>query len=178
MGCSAALRAVALLTLVGSLFAQTSTDMLVADFHKVRTRELAEAGQRHLQLGSWARDRRLVPQATAQFLRAVEVSQGTNPNAVTVLNLMRSYGDAFWKGKREHPPKALLNEFERRSAAVELKTRKAHVELAQRASRAHLDDLSKEHWLTALKLGAELEIDPKGQWRLDGERVADDLVDW
>jgi len=175
---AAPLRAVALALLAASLVGQTSTDLLVADFYKVRTRELAEAGQRHLELGSWARKAGLVPQATAQFLRAVEVSQGKNPGAEMVLNIMRSYGDAFWRKKREHPPQALLNECEKRSAAIESKTRKAHVELAQRASKAHLDDLSKEHWLQVLKLGGELEVDDKGQWRLDGERVADDLVDW
>ncbi len=164
--------------LVTVVNAQSGTDLIVADYYKVRDRELAEAGQRHLKLGSWARDAGLVPQATSQFLRAVEVGQGHNPGAQTVLGIMRGLGDAFWSRRREHPPKALLADFARRSDGVEARTRKAHADLARRALRAHLDDACREHWLTVLRLGGELDVDAKGQWRLDGQRVPDDLADW
>lgn len=158
--------------------AQTATDIRVEDYHKLCTRELAEAGQRHLELGSWARDRGLVPQATAQFLRAEVVSKGKHPGVANVLMYMRGLGDAFWTKKRTRPGKLLLAEFERKSRDIETKTRKAHAMLAQRAARAQLADAAKDHWLEVLRLGGELDVDPKGLWRLDGERVPDELADW
>jgi hypothetical protein len=171
-------RRLATVLLLAAAPAQSAAEMIGKEYERRRDDELAEAGQRHLRLGSWARDQGLVPQATAQFLAAVDVSKGKCPGATTVLSVMRAYGDAFWTKKRQRPPRALIAEFERRAAAVDKDDRKAHRELAQRALKARRQDASKEHWLEVLRLGGELEVDPKGVWRLDGERVPDELAEW
>src|SRR5262245_62828947 len=104
------------LGLLAAASAQTASEMIATDYLRKRDDALAEAGQRHLQLGSWARKQGLVPQATAQFVAAVDVSKGKNPGAQTVLGIMRSYGDAFWTKKRTRPPRAMLLDYERRAA--------------------------------------------------------------
>src|SRR5690349_9720510 len=92
-----AARVTCVLTLLGVLTAQSTTDLNAAEYQKQLPKLMYEMGQRHMWLGSWARKNGLVPQATAEFLRANEVSEGQNPNAVAVLGIMRSLGDAFWR---------------------------------------------------------------------------------
>lgn len=181
MRCAVTKAVLTMLALCGGaagMVAQNTREAVAADFEKRRDKVLAEAGQRHLRLGSWARDEGLVPQATAQFLRAVEVSRGKNPGAQTVLGLMRGLGDDFWSSKRKRPSKALLAEFDKRAAANEAKTRKEHLELAARASASKLLDEAKEHFRSVLELGGELQRDDKGVWKIDGKRIDDDLGEW
>ncbi len=149
-----------------------------ADYEKKCASLLAEAGQRHLRLGSWARDQGLVPQATAQFLRAVEVCEGHNPGAMTVLSVMRDLGDAFWKQRRKKPSKALLAEFDKRAAAAETKNRADHLELAQRAAAADLTPQARRHYRKVLELGGELARDDKGVWRIEGKKIEGALAEW
>lgn len=149
-----------------------------ADYEKRRMATLAEAGQRHLRLGSWARDQGLVPQATAQFLRAVEICEGENPGAATVLGIMRGHGDAFWTQRRKQPSKALLAEFDKRAASAESKNKKDHLELAQRARSAELGPQEREHYRKVLELGGELERDDKGVWRIEGKKIDGELAEW
>jgi hypothetical protein len=167
-----------LLVVVSAAVAQSPSPAALAEFEKRRTKVLAEAGQRHLELGSWARDAGLVPQATTQFLRAVEVSEGKNPGASTVLGVMRGYGDAFWKRKVARPSKATLDDYARRAASIEARSRKEHVELAERAGRLELLDRAREHWRTALELGAELAVDERGGFRIDKKKVEAELAPW
>ncbi|MEZ6036112.1 MAG: hypothetical protein R3F29_01440 [Planctomycetota bacterium] len=164
--------------LAGTAVAQNTRADVRADFEKRRTKVLAEAGQRHLELGSWARDAGLPPQATTQFLRAVEVCEGKNPGATKVLNIMRSYGDAFWRRKLEHPPKAVLNEYQKRATAAEAKSRREHLELAERACKQKITDRAQEHYRTALELGAELEFDERSGWRIDKKKIDAELAEW
>ncbi|MCA8965632.1 MAG: hypothetical protein KDC48_12175, partial [Planctomycetes bacterium] len=169
-----------LLLCVGAagLVAQNTREAIAADFEKRRDKVLAEAGQRHLRLGSWAREAGLVPQATAQFLRAVEVSRGKNPGAQTVLAYMRGLGDAFWNVRRKRIPKATLAEFDKRAAANEAKTRKDHLDLATRAIASKLVEQAKEHYRSVLELGGELQCDDKGVWRIEGKRIDEELGQW
>lgn len=149
-----------------------------AAYARQRTEALAEAGQRHLRLGSWARDQGLVPQATAQFLRAVEVSEGKNPGAQTVLGVMRGLGDAFWTQQRRRPGKALLAEFGRRAAAIEAQSKAAHLELAQLAVAADMVLEARRDYRRVLELGGELEFDAKAGWRIDRKRIPDAFGEW
>jgi hypothetical protein len=148
------------------------------DYRQKRTEALAAAGQRHLQLGAWARDQGLVPQATTQFRRAVEVSEGNNPGAVTVLGIMRGYGDDFWSQRRKKPSRTLLVDFQKRAARAEEQLQKDHLDLGALALAAKLDDAAKLHYRTALSLGAELERDGKGGYRIAKKRIADELGEW
>lgn len=159
------------------LCAVVAAQQRVAEYEKMRTKALAEAGQRHLELGSWARDQGLVPQATAQFLRAVEISEGKNPGAATVLGIMRGYGDGFWKQRKKKPTKALLAEFDRRAALAEKCNRKDHLELAQRATLAESMEQARGHYRKVLELGGELARDDKG-FTIEGKRIPEELAAW
>jgi hypothetical protein len=48
-----------------------------------------EASAAHIKLGIWCRDAGRPPQATAEFLRAVEVSEGQHPLAIKLVDIMR-----------------------------------------------------------------------------------------
>ena len=167
-----------LLLLLAPLPAQSTREMLQTDYYKAREAALFDASQRHLELGSWARKQWLVPQATSQFLRAVEVGEGRNQGAITVLGLMRGYGDAFWRGNKKKPPASLLADYERRATAIERQSRKARAELAQRAARASMADESRLQWLAVLRLGGVLDYDSKGNAKIDGEAIPAELADW
>lgn len=166
------------LALAAAAPAQVRRDAAFTDYHERRNAALAEAGQRHLRLGSWARDQGLVPQATAQFLRAVEVSEGRNPGAVRVLAILRGLGDAFWTAERKRPSRALLADYARRAAALDRQTRADHLDLARRAARAGLEPQQKEHYRAVLELGGGLEVDARGDWRLEGKVLPAELAEW
>ena len=157
--------------------AQSPSDLLLADYKKQYDDQLAEAGMRHVQLGSWARKQGLVPQSSSQFVRAVEVAEGKCEAATTVLNLMRSYGEAFWRDAKKRPSKAILGEFARRAAQLDREDRKTHLRLAKLAQKAKQDDRYRDHLLAALRLGAEL-AETKSGWSVDGEAVAPQLAEW
>lgn len=157
---------------------QTSAERRAEEYAKKKQQELFAASQRHLQIGAWCRKQGLVPQATTQFLRAVEVGEGRNPGAKTVLDLMRGLGDAFWRGERKKPSRELLASFERKVADAERRSRGARLELAQLAAAIHRDDEVKAQCLAALRFGGELSFDAAGKAQLDGAAVRVDVARW
>lgn len=154
-------RVLAVLMLVAVASPQDDRDR--AEFEKVRTKTLAEAAQRHLRVGSWARKAGLVPAATAQFLRAQEVGEGKNPGAETVVALMRSLDTAFWRGNLEKPSRARVRNYERRAANCEERNRADWLNLAVHAHRHSLRD----HALTYLRK-VVAALDEPATWEEDG----------
>jgi hypothetical protein len=175
--CARCLGLVGLLWLVQALAAQSVGDMLVADYDKRRKEELIAAGQRHVDLGWSIRDKGLQQQATLQFVRAVDVSEGTHQGAAMVLGIVRNYGEAFWRKKRKVPSKAGLADYEKRAAQIERDDMKGQIKLAKLAQKARLDARVKEHWLAALRLGAKVEV-VKDVTKIDGEAVPAELLEW
>ncbi|HEX5052812.1 MAG TPA: hypothetical protein VFZ65_13630 [Planctomycetota bacterium] len=165
------------LVLTAALAAQSATDMLVADYHKRHEEELIAAGQRHVDLGWSIRRSGLEQQATYQFVRAVELSEGKHQGAQMVLGIVRNYGEAFWRKSRKTPSKSSLLSYGKRAAAIERDDLAGQVRLAKMAQKAHLDDRMREHWLAALRLGAEIEID-KGKAKIAGEVVPVEFAEW
>jgi hypothetical protein len=168
----------ALLALTAALAAQTATDIKLEDHAKFVHRELYEVGKRHLDIGTWARDAGLLPQATAQFLRADEAALGQHEGARIVLNVMRAYGDAFWRRERKHPGKALLGEYHKRVTAADRRDRAAYLSLAKSAVFCDRLDEARRYTSTALDLGASIELDAKGKHRLDGVAIPAALAEW
>jgi len=171
------LRAAGVLWLATVAVAQSATDLLVADYEKRREEELIAAGQRHVSLGWDIRDTGLQQQATLQFVRAVEVSEGKHEGAQMVLNTVRAYGEQFWRKKKKTPSRAALAAYEKRAAQLEREDRKGQIKLAKLAQKARLDARLREHWLAAMRLGAEVAID-KGIGKIDGETVPAELAEW
>jgi len=157
--------------------AQSATDMLVADYEKARAAELLASGQRHVDLGWSIRDSGLIQQATWQFVRAVELSEGKHQGAVMVLGIVRNYGEAFWKKRKKTASKASLQSYEKRALAIERQDRKGQIELARAAHQAHLVDRAREHWLAALQMGAEIQRTDKGL-RIDSVVVPEEHAAW
>ncbi len=163
--------------LVAPAPAQTANDLLVAEYDKRRDDELLATGQRHVDLGWSIRDSGLVQQATWQFVRAVELSEGKHQGAAMVLNIVRNYGEAFWKKRRKTPSKDSLKAYDKRAAAIEREDVKGQVKLAKLAQKAKLASRTTEHWLQALRLGAKLVVTDKGA-SIEGESVPAELAKW
>lgn len=156
---------IAVAVLAHALLAQSAAQ---GEYDKRRRKALAENGQRHLRLGSWARDRGLVPQATAEFLLAVEVAEGQNPGAVTVLNLMRSLDDRFWTERKQRPSRALLADYEKRARHARREDREARFALAKFAAARKLDDVALRDYRALVGAVDEaIEVDDKGRIVLD-----------
>jgi hypothetical protein len=170
--------AIGLLVGMGIAFAQSPRDLKVADHEKRVLRELYEVGKRHLDIGLWARDAGLHPQATTQFMRADEASQGKHEGARTVLRVMRQYGDAFWEREQKRPPRSLLAEYSRRAVDADKRDRRSFLELGKSALGCERVDEAKQFTREALRLGAAVQIDPKGKHRIDGLPIPTELADW
>ncbi|MEO6595955.1 MAG: hypothetical protein ABIP94_14480 [Planctomycetota bacterium] len=159
------------------LAAQSANDMLVADYNKRLEEELMATGLRHVNLGWAIRKSGLERQATFQFVRAVEVSEGKHQGAQMVLNAVRAYGEAFWRKSRKTPSKSSLLSYEKRAAAIERDDIEGQVRLAKMAKKAKLDLRMRAHWLTALRLGAEIDIQ-KDVAKIEGEVVPVEYAEW
>jgi hypothetical protein len=167
----------AALLLVVAAPTQNANDLLVAEYQKRRDEERLEAGQRHVSLGWSIRDSGLIQQATWQFVRAVEVSDGKHDGARLVLNIVRNYGEAFWKKRKKAASKASLSAYEKKAAAIERDDLKGQVKLAKLAQKAKLNGAMTEHWLAALRLGAKIEI-VDGAGKIEGEAVPGEFAKW
>lgn len=157
--------------------AQNANDLLVAEYQKRREEELLATGQRHVDLGWSIRDTGLIQQATWQFVRAVELSDGKHQGASMVLNIVRSYGEAFWKKRKKTPSRQSLKDYEKKAAALELEDRKGQIKLAKLANKARLNGRMTEHWQQALRLGAKVEV-VGGVGKIDGETVPAEFAQW
>ena len=147
-----------------------------AEFERRRTRALAENGQRHLELGSWARDAGLVPQATSEFLLAVEVAEGKNPGALRVLGIMRSLDERFWTKKRKRPGKALLRQYTKRARKAREKDRAGRWKVARYAHGHDLDaEALREFTALVGDRDEALEVDGRGRIVLDVGAIPTDI---
>jgi hypothetical protein len=171
------MRPVRLLLVLAVLAASAPTqDKARTEYELRRTRALAECGQRHLQLGSWARDQGLVPQATAEFLLAVEVAEGKNPGAVQVLGIMRSLDQAFWTQRRKNPSRALLDAYGKRARAARRDDQAARFELARFAHAKKLaGEALRDFRALVGDVDEALEVDAKGRIVLDVGAVPADV---
>ena len=145
----------------GALFAQSDKDK--QKFEKERLEVLVEAGGRHLDLGLWCRDRGLTTQAAAEFMYAVEISDGKHYGAKRVLSVMRQYDDAFWK-KRKRGTDANRKSYAIRAEKARVKDAKEFLGLAEWAWERGLE--AEAIGLYRAQLDAEgdpLEFDDKGR---------------
>jgi hypothetical protein len=151
----------------GAAAQRLPSEKAVLEFERERTEVLAEAGQRHLRLGSWARKLGLVQQATVEFLRAQEVAEGSNPGADYVVNLMRSLDDRFWSSRRENPARRLLQQYEHKAKDLDKRDRRDRLKLAELALRKRLDDHADALYRALLRdHDGPLERDDKGRIEL------------
>lgn len=170
-------RLVVLAACAAGITAQSVNEMLVRDYEKKRKDELIATGQRHVDLGWSIKDKGLIAQATWQFVRAVELSEGTHQGAAMVLNIVRTYEDAFWKKRRKKPQKGALAAYEKRAAAIDREDQKGQIDLARAAQKAKLNGRLTEHLLAALRLGAEVEFGPKGA-KIGGLSLDAEFATW
>ncbi len=133
------------------------------------------AATEHIELGVWCRDAGLVPQATAEFLRAVEVTNGEMPYAVKLVNLMRKLDDKFWKTVQKHP-KALLTTYEKKAHRVEIAHQKLMLRLAHDAEECRLpEEAYTEYSLVVRMTDAPLEFDAEGRVVVEAGKMPADV---
>jgi hypothetical protein len=165
-----------MLVLVLPVLPALAQDGALAEYDKLRSKALAENGQRHLRLGSWARDQGLVPQATAEFLLAVEVAEGQNPGALTVLGIMRSLDDRFWTERKKRPSRALLDAYDKRARKARKEDHAARLKLARFADARKLEDQALQEYRALLgDIDEPIEVDGKGRIVLEVGTVPADL---
>lgn len=162
---------------IASAAAQTERDRNVATYEKRRKEELIAAGQRHVDLGWGMRDSGLQQQVTFQLVRAVEISEGTHQGAAMVLGIVRAYPEAIWRHARKKPTRQSLRTYEKKAAQLEIADQKGQVKLAKVAEKARLQEQANQHWLAALRLGAELAVTDKGA-TVGGEKVEPETLTW
>lgn len=168
--------AVCVLVFVLSALPTPAQGAALAEYEQMRQKALAENGQRHLRLGSWARDQGLVPQATAEFLLAVEVAEGQNPGAITVLGIMRSLDDRFWTERKQRPSRALLDAYDKRAKKARQEDHAARLKLARFAAARKLEEQALRDYRALIEDSDEaIEVDGKGRIVLDGGTVPADL---
>ena len=166
------------LVCMAALPAQAGKERKLAEFQKDRELHHVEAAQAYVEIGWWARKVGLATQATTMFLRAKEAGQGRHFMADQLVEMMRNFGDGFWKQKRKRPPRQLVLECERRIRVADKRVRKSHLEVARVAVAADKEGDARVHCSAALKLGAELEVDKSGKYRIDGLAIPDALAKW
>jgi len=138
-------------------------DAARAKFKVAAHKNTFETGKAHIELGLWCRDAGLVPQATAEFLRAEELAGDEMPIAGKIVAIMRAYGDKFWKTVQKHPV-ALLRTYESKARAIDADSIKDRLRLAKDALAWGLDEEGFQTYLDAVRLiDAPLQFDAKDQ---------------
>jgi hypothetical protein len=122
------------------------------------------SGQRHLELGVECRKKGLTSQAAVQILLAVEVSDRQNPGANTVLHLMRTLDDDFWKKKRNKPSQAKLNWYDKQAKKVREQNLEERFDVALWAHKKGLEQEARVEFEDIMRdLDLPLEADSKGR---------------
>lgn len=158
--------------------AQTHNEIQVRAYEKKRKEELIATGQRHVDLGWSIKDKGLIPQATYQFVLAVELSEGQHQGAAMVLNIVRQYEEAFWKKRRKKPRKGALQAYEKKAAKLVEEDAKGQVELARAAWKAELVDETKAHLVAAMQFGEVVDIGARGDAKVGRFKVEEELLPW
>lgn len=129
----------------------------------VRYKMAVEFAGAHIELGIWCRDAGLVPQATAEFLRAAEVGGSAAPRALKIVAIMRALDDKFWKTVQKHP-KQLLDTYEKRAKKLELDLLKAKLRNAKEATKLGLPEEAYAEYAALVRQTNEpLTLDPAGK---------------
>lgn len=157
--------------------AQTASDLLVRNYHKRLQVELIETGQRHVDLGWGIRNSGLIAQCTYQLVLAVELSEHNHQGASMVLNIVRTYKDAFWKKKRKKPRKGALRAYEKKAAALVKKDMLGQIKLARAAYKAKMRKSMISHLVKAMQYGAEIKHAPSST-KIQGFKIDEDLAEW
>jgi hypothetical protein len=165
----------ALVALVASLGA-ASANAAQDPYLNKRRQVLNDAGQRHLDLGLWCRDRGLVPQATAELLAAVEASERQHMGATTVASYMRNLDDGFWKKRRKSPSASIITAYEKRAAKVRTADQKDRLKLAKLAWKRKMKREAEAEYEAILRaINAPLKFDNMGNLILEGAKVPPEL---
>lgn len=134
-----------------------------------------EASAAHIKLGIWCRDAGLPPQATAEFLRAVEVSEGQHPLAIKLVDIMRTWGDKFWKYVQKKP-KAILDTYEKKARQVELDMQRQRLRLARDAIKADLIEEGYGEYCAVVRLtDLPLTFDDTGAVVIEAGKLPADI---
>lgn len=146
------------------------------DYEKVKRKTLIDAASRHLELGSWCRDRGMTAQATAEFLAAVEVSEGAHPGAIRLVSIMRSLDERFWKeGKK--PSTSSIKNYAKKARKLRLEDQGDRLDLAELADRKGMADIAEKEYEGILRRrDAALEFDKRGRLTVDAGTIPEDYA--
>ena len=143
--------------------AQDDPADLKARFLRKERAVLVEAGNRHLDLVWWCRNRGLTAQATMEIAKAVEVSRDENAGAHSVLQLMREQDEQFWK-KRRPGSESSRKSYEKKATKARRDDQEDFFELAEWAWKKEIEDDALSIYRHVLQVAdAGLEFDEEGR---------------
>ena len=138
----------------------------------MRKELLVESGTQHAKVGTWCRDAGLTAQAAAEFVKAVEVSEGENLWAQRILDLMRNLDDRFWKKKLKKPSAGMIRAYEKRAKKAREAYQKGRLKLARWADKKDLEDEALAEYKAVVRLSDDyVKIDKNGLVVLDVGKV-------
>jgi len=158
--------------------AQAPRDTKMVEYKKRVEHHYVEAAQNYVDIAWWSRKVGLVPQATTLFLRAKEAGQGRHQMADNLVSWMDQLGDGFWRVRPKRPPHQLVAECARRVRIADKEVRKSHLLIAQLAIGVGAEPDARTHCQEAIRLGAEIQVNKEGSYRLDGLVLPEALAKW
>jgi len=142
------------------------------EFAAKKREALIEAGKRHVEVGIWCRDAGLIAQASAEFVRATEVSEGQLPWADRILALMRRLGDDFWKKVMKRPGPAYLRTYAGKARKAREGWQKDRLRLAAWAAKKDLEEEALAEYVGILRQVDEpLVQDKEGRIVVEGGTI-------
>ncbi len=169
---------VAALAIVGARVAAPEPSEAAKKELEGRLKEaLVKASRRHIELGIWCRDAGMVSQASNEFVRAVEISEGKDQWAVNILNLMRKLDDAFWKKVSKNPGAAMLRTYGKRAQRAVEAALEDRVAVAKWAGKKKgLDDEAYRVWVSVVRATDQpITVDAQGQVTLPVGTIPPDI---
>ncbi len=152
----------------GSGYARDFEEPKKAAEYRLKLREmkrvvLREAGTRHAKVGVWCRDAGLTQQAAAEFIKAVEVSEGENQWAQRILAIMRRLDDGFWKKKLKKPSGGMIRAYEKRAKKARKTYLKERLKLAKWADKKGIEKEAFDEFKFIVRLSDDyVEVDKDG----------------
>ncbi len=167
---------VSALLVSGAAQAKPPSKKTSAEYEKRKIQLLVDAGVQHIEVGKWCRNSGMNPQATAEFLRAVEVSEDRLQWAKNIVALIQRLDDKFWKFERKRPSQVMLRSYEKKRRRASLHIQKSRLKLAKWCQKKELyDEAFTEYQAVVALSDRSIELDEKGRVVVEAGALPEDI---
>ncbi len=161
---------------IGTAHAKPPSARTRAEYRNRKIKLLVAAGVEHIEVGKWCRNSGMNPQATAEFMRAVEVSEERLQWAKNIVALIQKLDDKFWKFERKRPSKKMLRSYEKKRKRATLNIQKARLKLAKWCQKKELFAEALTEYQGVVQLtDRAIVFDEKGQIVVEAGLLPEDI---